>query len=70
MSTQEIIEKLQRLSMTQTIIIVALACVVVSMTIALFKLKNKVKDNKIALVNIRMALNDTINVVNQMNAKK
>lgn len=70
MSTQEIIEKLQRLSMTQTMIIVALACVVISMSIALFKLKNKVKDNKIALVNIRMALNDTINVVNQMNAKK
>lgn len=70
MSTQEMIETLQRLSITQTIIIVALACVVVSMTIALFKLKNKVKDNKIALVNIRMALNDTINVVNQMNAKK
>lgn len=70
MSTQEIIEKLQRLSMTQTIIIVALACVVFSMSIALFKLKNKVKDNKIALVNIKMALNDTINVVNQMNAKK
>ena len=70
MSTQEMIETLQRLSMTQTIIILALACVVVSMSIALFKLKNKVKDNKIALVNIRMALNDTINVVNQMNAKK
>lgn len=70
MSTQEIIEKLQRLSMTQTIIIFALVGIVISMSIALFKLKNKVKDNKIALVNIRMALNDTINVVNQMNAKK
>lgn len=70
MSTQEIIEKLQRLSMTQTIIIFALVGIVISMSIALFKLKNKVKDNKIALVNIKMALNDTINVVNQMNAKK
>lgn len=70
MNNAEIVEKLKSLATTQTIIIVALASVVLLMLIILFYLKSKIKDNKIAIVNMRMALNDTIKVVNEINAKK
>lgn len=70
MNNAEIVEKLKSLATTQTMIIVALASVVLLMLIILFYLKSKIKDNKIAIVNMRMALNDTIKVVNEINAKK
>lgn len=70
MSNGEMVEKLQSLAQTQTIIIVGLATVVLVMLIILFYLKGKIKDNKIAIVNMRMALNDTIKAVNEINAKK
>lgn len=70
MNNAEIVEKLKSLATTQTMIIVALAGVVLLMLIILFYLKSKIKDNKIAIVNMRMALNDTIKVVNEINAKK